>query len=102
MAPDQLCHWEATKNFIFDDLNIRVICQYDLQRHSVLEVHSALRTHPLVILDGRLVSNPFCEAQQILDNEPHLNMPDENPQMLAARLATLRALPALDEKLGST
>jgi len=96
MAPDQLCHWEATKNLIFEDLNIRVICQYDLERHSVPEVHCALRTHPLVILDGRLVQNPFCEAQRILDNEPHLNMPDEHPWTLAAMLDTLRARPTFD------
>jgi hypothetical protein len=95
MAPDQLCHWEATKNLIFEDLNVRVICQYDLQRHSVPELHAALRTHPLVILDGRLVVNLFHEAQQILDNEPRLNTPDDDPKTLAAILATLRAQPAL-------
>jgi hypothetical protein len=95
LLPDQLCHWEATKNLVFEDLNIRVACQYDLSNHSVPEVSAALRTHPLVLLSGRLVANPFLDAQKILENEPHLNKPNDDPSKLAEMLATLRALPSL-------
>jgi hypothetical protein len=95
ISPDQLCHWEATKNVVIKDLNVRLLCQFDLQSHSVPELHAALRTHPLVLLDGRLIANPFNEAEEILRREPDFNTPDSDPQRLAQKLAELRALPAL-------
>lgn len=89
---DQLCHWEATADLLLDQLNTSVVCQYDLKRHSVAEISGALRTHPLVLLDGRLVDNPFCEARHILENEPHLNQPADDPQTLETQLQKLRRL----------
>jgi len=93
MNPEQLCHWEATKNFTLQDAPVRCICKFSLNTHSVPELHAVLRTHPLVLLDGRLVANPFNEADEILRREPDFNMLDDNPETLAQRLTQLRALP---------
>ena len=68
---DQLCHWEATANLVLDDTDSVTICQYDLRQHSPTTIHSALRTHPKVVLGRRTVSNPYYEAPEILDNEPN-------------------------------
>jgi hypothetical protein len=52
LAIDKLCHWEATANVVFEGTRARSICQYDIYRHSPGALHSALRTHPIVILEG--------------------------------------------------
>jgi hypothetical protein len=61
---------EATGSLLFEETAVRALCQFDLNHHSSSAIHTALRTHPHVILDGRLYSNPFYEAKQIFDNEP--------------------------------
>jgi hypothetical protein len=71
---DLVCHWEATLNLVIEDEpRVRTLCLYNTRRHSARRVHSALRTHPFVILGGIHRPNPFYEAAQILENEPHLN-----------------------------
>jgi hypothetical protein len=67
---EQLCQMEVTGSLLFEGTDVRALCQFDLNRHHPAAIHTALRTHPSVILDGRLFSNPFYEAKQILENEP--------------------------------
>ena len=69
-VPD-LCHMEVTGSLVIENMNVRSLCQYDLGRHPAPVLHTALRTHPLVIVAGELHKNPFYEARRILDNEPH-------------------------------
>ena len=64
---DVLCHWEATANLVFDGFMAKVICQYDIDRYPPAFIIAALRTHPAVLYNGQQVSNPFYEAQRILD-----------------------------------
>lgn len=70
---DQLCHWEATANLVFEDLDVRAMCQYNLSTYSRAAIHAALRTHPVVLYEGRNCPNPFYEAPKILEHEPALN-----------------------------
>ena len=88
-----LCHWEATANLIFEDVDVRTICQYDLAYHSPAEINAALRTHPVVIYAGRPLLNPYYEAQTILDNEPFLNASDADAATIEAMLSTFRNTP---------
>jgi hypothetical protein len=92
VAAEQLCHWEATINpLIAGDFEARVICQYNLSRHSAPAVHAALRTHPILLLDGRRRSNPYYEAPLILQREPELNHSDADAVMIDEMLSKLRA-----------
>jgi len=70
LTTEDLCHFELTKNLLFKDTNVRSVCQYDLSKHQPQSIHTALRTHPLVILDGNLRENPFYEGPAILEREP--------------------------------
>jgi hypothetical protein len=71
---DLVCHWEATLNLVIEEEpRVRTLCLYNTRRHSARRVHSALRTHPYVILGGIYRTNPFYEASHILENEPHFN-----------------------------
>ena len=55
---------------LFAETDVRSICQYDLTHHPPAAIHTALRTHPLVILEGQLHENPFYEVPAILAAEP--------------------------------
>src|SRR5262249_35115705 len=91
LPADKLCHWEATANLVFEGLAVRAICQYDLGTDSPQVIHSALRTHPQVILGRKLYSNPFYEAPRILENEPYLNHSDVDAPRLASLLSQIRS-----------
>jgi chemotaxis family two-component system sensor kinase Cph1 len=93
LAADELCHWEATANVVLEDAEVRAICQYDLGYHSPAEIHAALRTHPVVIYDGRPQPNPYYEAPAILANEPFLNASDAESATIEAMLWTFRNTP---------
>jgi hypothetical protein len=67
---DHLCQMEATGSLLFEETDVMALCQFDLNRHPPPAIHTALKTHPYVILAGRLYSNPFYEARHILANEP--------------------------------
>jgi hypothetical protein len=87
---EDLCHWEATVNLVYEDAPVRAICQYDLNRHVPQAIHSALRTHANVIMDGQLLQNPFYEAAWILENEPYLNGSDADAHQVREMLEELR------------
>lgn len=68
---EQLCHWEATANLVYEGLPVRAVCQYKLSAHSPQALHTALRTHASVVLNGRCLPNDYFEAARILQNEPN-------------------------------
>jgi hypothetical protein len=91
ITTDRLCHWEATINpLLAGDFEARVICQYNLSRHSAPVIHSALRTHPIVVLDGQTRTNPYYEAPLILAREPHLNGSSADAAAVEEMLSRLR------------
>lgn len=89
---EQLCHWEATASLIYEGQDLQAICQYNLAQHSAPHLHTALRTHPLVIVDGRLLQNPFFEGPQILEDEPASFHSDATFEMVEDMLNKLRSL----------
>jgi hypothetical protein len=72
LAPsvEDLCQFEAAKDLLFADTGVRSICQYDLVKHPPAAIHTALRTHPIVIFNGKMNRNPYYEAPTILEHEP--------------------------------
>jgi hypothetical protein len=92
---EQVCHWEATANLVFEDQDVRTICQYDLGSDSPSLIHSALRTHPLVILGQRLYRNPYYEAPRILEDEPYSNHSDADAMRIDTMLKEIRLAPEL-------
>jgi hypothetical protein len=73
LSADRVCHWEATANLVFENQDVRVVCQYDKRTDSPALLHAALRTHRDVLVGGRVFSNPFFDGPAILSMEPHLN-----------------------------
>ena len=91
LPAEMLCHWEATANVVFQGLQARVICQYDIDRYEPACIHAALRTHPIVLYKGWRVWSPYYEAPTILEREPMLNGCSNDPEVIANMLLQLRA-----------
>jgi hypothetical protein len=87
---DRLCHWEATLDLLHADAPLSTICMYDLNRSSPAEIHGALRTHPLALLNQRAVANPYYEARAILEYEPELNASDADAETVSHMIERLR------------
>lgn len=85
-----VCHWEATANVVFDDSDVRVICQYAAGHYTPDHLLAPLRTHTSVIRHGVLHANPNDEAARILRYEPQLNETPADAGLLDAALARLR------------
>ena len=90
MPADDVCHWEATANLALEGSPVQTICQYDLVNDSPTLIHSALRTHPQVILGEGIYSNPFDEAESILEKEPFLNHSDGDRARVDGMLRQIR------------
>lgn len=58
---DQLISYEARVNPLLDRYTQTVICAYDLDRFDPWTVLGAIRTHPVVLLDGELRENSLYE-----------------------------------------
>jgi hypothetical protein len=56
---DDLIEYEARVNHVLSKRPAPVICAYDLSKFSATVVMDALRTHPMVIVGGVLLDNPF-------------------------------------------
>ena len=89
---DRVCHWEATADFLVEELQADMICQYDLNLYTPEFIHSALRTHPVVLYQSRSLLNPFYEAPAILAQEPRLNHSSGDRDFVAGLLATLASI----------
>ena len=90
LTTEDLCHFELTKNLLFEGTDVRSVCQYDLRNHAPQAIHTALRTHPLVILDGTLRENPFYDGPAILKQEPAAFSSTANAQDVERMLASFR------------
>jgi hypothetical protein len=96
LPSDLLCHWEATADLALEDLDVRAVCQYDLQRASPSQVCSALRTHRMIIIGAQAHGSPFFEAPSILENEPHLNHSFDDRKRVELMLSQLTTIDTPD------
>jgi len=58
-AADELIEFEAKANFIHAGHDHVVICNYDAARFDGAFIIDILRTHPMVLIGGALLENPF-------------------------------------------
>jgi hypothetical protein len=87
----QLCHWEATLDVLHAGAPMRTICMYDRRKLSAPEIHGALRTHPLVLVNQRLRLNTYYEASAILEHEPYLNASNADAETVNRMIENLLA-----------
>jgi hypothetical protein len=87
---DQLCHWETTANLVYENQNVRAICEYNLDQHSPAGIHTALRTHAIVVKDGEVFRNHLYEAPRLLENEPEFYHSNADAATVEAMLDGLR------------
>jgi hypothetical protein len=95
ISSDRLCHWEATADLIYEDVPVKTICMYDLNRQPPDAVRAALRTHSFAVVDGVARTNPHYEAVAILDEEPNLNASDADAELVEKMLDSVRQSEAL-------
>ena len=63
---DDLIEYEARVNHVLSKRPAPVVCAYDLSKFSASVVMDALRTHPMVIVGGLLLDNPFFVPPETL------------------------------------
>lgn len=68
-SPDQVCHWEATLDMLYEDLPVRVLCTYDRPACSDDEIDAALRTHSSILSREVVWPNRSYDARAVLAEE---------------------------------
>jgi PAS domain S-box-containing protein len=64
---DAMIEYEARLNFEFFPKSPAIaLCIYDRQRLSVDYLQAALRSHPLAIVEDKLISNPYYEPPELI------------------------------------
>jgi hypothetical protein len=56
---DRLVEYESRLNYMLPAHNIAAVCVYDVTRFSASVLMDILRTHPKVIIGGKLRESPF-------------------------------------------
>jgi len=68
-SPDQVCHWEATLDLLYEGLPVQVLCTYDRPACSYDEIEAALRTHSSVLSRKVIWPNRSYDARAVLAEE---------------------------------
>jgi len=67
LAHDALIKWEARLNTEFFPTERAIaLCIYQRQRLSAEYLQAALRSHPLAIVDDKLISDPYYEPPELI------------------------------------
>jgi formate hydrogenlyase transcriptional activator len=67
VAHDALMEYEARLNAeFFPKERAIALCIYDRQRLSAEHIHAALRSHPLAIVEEKLISDPYYEPHELI------------------------------------
>jgi hypothetical protein len=83
---EQVVEYEALLNQFFPHARASALCQYDQRRLTADFIDHGLATHPLVMIEGRVKSNPFYKRfQDAVTRAPE-------PHQVAVRLGELRRL----------
>lgn len=65
---ERLVEYESRVNDLTERLSITGLCQYNRQRNPPATLRDALRTHPIVMLDGKAYKNLYYEPPAIFLN----------------------------------
>ena len=66
---EDLMEYETRVNYVIPKYEDTVVCVYDLRKFGASAVMDALRTHPVVIINGLLHENPFYVSPDELLSE---------------------------------
>jgi len=56
---DRIVEYEAHLNDVLADLPVTALCQYDVKRFDGATILDIMRVHPLMIIGGHVVQNPY-------------------------------------------
>jgi len=61
---ERIVEYEANLNVLLLDLPVTALCQYDVRRFDGATIFDILRVHPLMLVGGQVVRNPYYERPQ--------------------------------------
>jgi MEDS: MEthanogen/methylotroph, DcmR Sensory domain len=61
---DRIVEYEANLNAVLVDLPVTALCQYDVRRFDGATIFDILRVHPLMLVGGQVVRNPYYERPE--------------------------------------
>lgn len=61
---DRLMEYEALVNEVFITHPVTAICQYDANQFSGAEILNVLKVHPMMVVHGQIVQNPYYMKPQ--------------------------------------
>ncbi len=79
---DRLMEYEALVNDVVSEYPVTAVCQYDARRFDGATILNVHRVHPMMIVGGQIVRNPYyMRPQEFLKDRPStaLNREDARP-----------------------
>jgi hypothetical protein len=76
---ERLMEYEAWVNIVLQTHPLSAICQYDANKFSGSLIMDALRVHPMMIVRGQIVHNPYYLSPQIFLAEFSKRTPEVKP-----------------------
>jgi hypothetical protein len=61
---ERIVEYEANLNRVLADLPVTALCQYDVTRFDGATIFDILRVHPLMLVGGQVVRNPYYEGPE--------------------------------------
>jgi len=61
---ERIVEYEANLNSVLADLPVTALCQYDVRRFDGATILDILRVHPLMLVGGQVVHNPYYESPE--------------------------------------
>ncbi len=59
LGSERLMEYEALVNNVLQNRSITAICQYDARRFDGVAILNVLKVHPMIIVHGQIVQNPY-------------------------------------------
>ncbi len=63
---ERVLEYEAKITDVLAQHQVTAICQYDLRRFDAQTISEVLKAHPVIIVNGQIMHNPFYTTPQIL------------------------------------
>jgi hypothetical protein len=67
---ERIVEYEANLNVVLADLPVTALCQYDVRRFDGATIFDILRVHPLMLVGGQVVRNPYYETPEAFFKHP--------------------------------
>jgi hypothetical protein len=69
---ERIVEYEAHLNEVLAELPVTALCQYDVKRFDGATIFDILRVHPLMLVGGQVVRNPYYEGpEEFLSRSAH-------------------------------